>query len=310
MKFTSLGNTSLEVSMFCMGGQSFGTRDKEDVTFPLLDRYADAGGNFLDTSNMYATWLGEGGESETLLGHWMQQRQNRKAMIVASKVGFAAKNAPESSRAEDIERECERSLKRLQTDHIDLYYAHRDDRNVPLAEQLGAFDKLVKAGKVRYVGASNFKAWRLAEAAGISAAQGLASFCCVQQRFTYLRPRVDADFDFQTSADDDLLEYCASRKLPLLAYSSLLAGAYGRADRQIPPQYLHADSEARLAALHTIAEEAGATSNQVILAWLTGQGIVPVTGVSTQEQLTESLAGFDLTLTPAQFEVLNTAGAL
>ena len=308
MKFTTLGNTTLEVSMFCIGGQSFGTRDKEDVAYPVLDQYADAGGNFLDTSNMYATWMGEGGESETLLGHWMKQRQNRDRMIVASKVGFAAKDAPQSTRAEDIVRECERSLKRLQTDHIDLYYAHRDDRHVPLEEQLGAFDDMVKSGKVRYIGASNFKAWRLAEAAGVSAAQDISSFCCVQQRHTYLRPRVDADFDFQTSCNGDLLEYCASRNLPLLAYSPLLSGAYGRDDRRIPAQYLHADSDARLAVLHAVAKETGSTANQVILAWLTGQDIIPITGASTLEQLAESLTGFDLTLSQSQIKNLNEAG--
>jgi len=309
MKTIKLGKTDLEVSMFCIGGQSFGTRDKEDLVYPLLDRYVEAGGNFLDTSNMYATWMGEGGESETLLGHWMRQRQNRNQMIIASKVGFAAKDAPQSTRAEDIMRECERSLQRLQTDRIDLYYAHRDDREVPLDEQLGAFDQLIQAGKVRYIGASNFKAWRLAEAAGVSAFKALRSFCCIQQRYTYLRPRVDADFDFQTSCNEDLLEYCRERELPLLAYSPLLSGAYIRDDRRIPAQYLHADSDARLAALRTVADETEATPNQVILGWLTGQSIIPVTGASTSKQLEESIKGFDLTLTQAQMTTLNQAGA-
>jgi aryl-alcohol dehydrogenase-like predicted oxidoreductase len=309
MKFTTLGNTALNVSMFCIGGQSFGTRDKEELVHPILDRYVEAGGNFLDTANMYATWLGQGGESETLLGAWMKQRENRNRMVVASKVGFAARDAPQSTRAEDIVRECDRSLERLQTDRIDLYYAHRDDRQVPLEEQLRAFDRMVQAGKVRYIGASNFKAWRLAEAAGISTAENLSSFCCVQQRFTYLRPRVDADFDFQTSCNDDLLEYCKFRDLPLLAYSPLLSGAYGRDDRRIPGQYLHADTDARLAALNAVASKTGSTLNQVILAWLTGQGILPVTGASTLDQLAESLAGFDLTLSKDQMETLNNAGA-
>jgi aryl-alcohol dehydrogenase-like predicted oxidoreductase len=309
VKTTQLGNTDLEVSYFCLGGQSLGSRDTEAVMYPLLDRYVAEGGNFLDTSNMYATWQGEGGESETFLGEWMQRQGNRQQMIVASKVGFAAKDAPQSTRAVDIVRECERSLKRLQTDRIDLYYAHRDDRQTPLSEQLEAFDRMVRAGKVRYIGASNFKAWRLAEAAGISDSAGYASFCCVQQRYTYLRPRVDADFGFQTSANDDLLEYCGATGLSLIAYSSLLGGAYCRDDRPMPPQYVHADSDARQLVLDEICRETGSTRNQVILAWLTGRGIIPVTGVSTSEQLSESLGGFALSLDESLIRRLNEAGA-
>jgi aryl-alcohol dehydrogenase-like predicted oxidoreductase len=244
-----------------------------------------------------------------MLGNWLADRGNRDQMVLATKMGAPTKGAPMSSKPEHILRECERSLARLQTDYIDLYYFHRDDRSVPLEDQLGAMDQLVQALKVRHIGASNFKAWRLAEAAAVSAAGNFAAFCCVQQRHTYLRPRVGADFGFQKSSNDDLLEYCAQRDFQLIAYSPLLGGAYIREDRKIQPQYRHRDSELRKAELFKVAEETGATPNQVILAWLTGRGVIPISGASNAAQMSESLIGFDLTLTDEILDRLDAAGA-
>jgi aryl-alcohol dehydrogenase-like predicted oxidoreductase len=197
----------------------------------------------------------------------------------------------------------------LQTDYIDLFYYHVDDRAVPLEVQLETMYRLTQSGKVRYIGASNFKAWRLAEAAAISAATDYPAFCCVQQRYTYVRPRVDADFNAQISANDDLLEYCRERDLQLIAYSSLLSGAYSRADRKIPRQYRHADTDVRKATLLRTAKELDATPNQVLLAWLTGRGIIPVTGASTEEQMRESMAAFDLSLSDGILDRLDAAVA-
>ena len=309
MKTTTIKNTDLNVSMFCLGGQSFGSRDDKTVSYAMLDQFIGGGGNFLDTANNYAIWNGEGGESETMLGNWFADRGNRDQIVLATKMGGRTKDAPMSSKPEHIRRECERSLKRLQTDHIDLYYFHCDDRSVPLEDQLGTMDELVQEGKARHVGASNFKAWRLAEAAAVSAAENVTAFCCVQQRYTYLRPRVDADFGFQKSPDSDLLEYCNEGDFQLIAYSPLLGGAYIREDRKIQPQYRHPDSDARKATLFEIAEEIGATPNQVILAWLTGRGVIPISGASKAEQLSESLIGFDLTLSDDILDRLDAAGA-
>ncbi len=307
MKSTRLNDTELDVSMFCLGTMNFGSRDDRTVSYAMLDQYVEGGGNFLDTANNYAVWIGKGGESETLLGRWMQERGNRGDMIVASKAGCPTQEAPMSSKPEHILAECDRTLKRLRTDHIDLYYYHLDDRSVPLEVQLETMDKLTRSGKVRYIGASNFKAWRLAEAAAVSKANGYPAFCCVQQRHTYLRPRVDARFGAQVSSNDDLLEYCRERHLQLIAYSSLLSGAYSRDDRKVQQQYRHKDSDARMAALLNVAEEIAATPNQVLLAWLTGRGIIPVTGASTAEQMRESLAAFDLTLSEALLDRLDAA---
>lgn len=309
MKTTTIKNTNLNVSMFCLGGQNFGSRDDKTVSYAMLDQFVDGGGNFLDTANNYAIWNGEGGESETMLGNWLADSGKRDQIILASKMGGTAKDAPMSSNPEHIRRECEHSLKRLQTDHIDLYYFHCDDRSVPLEDQLGTMDQLVQEGKVRYVGASNFRAWRLAEAAAVSAANNITAFSCVQQRYTYLRPRVDADFGFQKSCNADLLEYCAERDFQLIAYSTLLGGAYIREDRKIQRQYQHSDSDVRKATLFQIAEEIGATPNQVILAWLTGRGVIPISGASKAEQMSETLIGFDLTLTDDILDRLDAAGA-
>ena len=309
MKTTTIKNTDLNVSMFCLGGQSFGSRDDKTVSYAMLDQFVDGGGNFLDTANNYAIWNGDGGESETMLGNWIADRGSRDKITLASKMGGTANDAPMSSKPEHIRRECERSLKRLQTDHLDLYYFHCDDRSVPLADQLGTMHELVQEGKVRYIGASNFKAWRLAEAAGVSAANNITAFSCVQQRYTYLRPRVDADFGFQKSCNDDLLEYCKERDFQLVAYSPLLGGAYIREDRKIQGQYLHTDSDARKETLFEVALEVGATPNQVILAWLTGRGVVTISGASKAEQLNESLIGFDLTLSEDILDRLDAAGA-
>ena len=220
MQTTRIANTQLDVSMFCLGTMNFGSRDSKTVSYAMLDQYAEGGGNFLDTANNYAIWIANGGESESTLGQWMQDRGNRDEMVVASKAGCPTKGSPMSSKPEFIIAECERSLRRLQTDHIDLFYYHVDDRAVPLEVQLETMDTLTRSGKVRYIGASNFKAWRLAEAAAVSQANNYPAFCCVQQRHTYLRPRVDARFGAQVSTNSDLMEYCGERDLQLIAYSS------------------------------------------------------------------------------------------
>lgn len=312
MNKISLGNEGeLEVSAMCLGTDHFGTRVDDATAFDLLDRYVAAGGNFLDTANIYAMWLegGKGGDSETLLGKWMKERNNRDQLVIATKMGWPYQDAPMSSSAESIEREAEKSLKRLGIDTIDLYYTHRDDREVPLEEQMGAMDKLVRAGKVRCIGASNVKAWRLEEARMTSLQNGFVRHAAVEQRFTYLRPTVSARFGGQLSTNDDLLEYCQERKLPLVAYSPLLGGAYTRDDRPLPEQYRHADSDARLEALRAVAKEVDANPNQVILAWMVQQDIIPIFGASRAEQMEENLAAVNVTLTAKHMDALRKARA-
>ncbi len=315
MQTVPLGNTGERVSALCLGAMFLGTRQDEATSFHLLDQYVDAGGTFIDTANIYAHWVegGRGGESEALLGRWLRARGHRGRMFLASKVGFGYPGVERGLEPWRIEEECDKSLRLLGVDTLDLYYAHVDDRHTPQEETLGAFAKLVKAGKVRYVGASNFAAWRLAEADAISAAHGWPGYCCVQQRHTYLRPKPGASFDPQLAANEDLFDYVRARQeaITLLAYSVLLGGAYTRTDRDVPEQYRGPDTEARLAALREVADETGCTPNQVVLAWLrqSDPPVLPLIAASSSEQLAENLGALDLTLTADQMARLDAAGA-
>jgi aryl-alcohol dehydrogenase-like predicted oxidoreductase len=312
MRTVSLGNTGVNVSALCLGAMYFGTRQNQAESFALLDQYYEAGGRFIDTANIYSWWEpnGKGGESEPILGAWIEARQNRDQLFLASKVGFNYQDVPIGLAADVIEQECEKSLQRLGVETIDLYYSHRDDRHTPMEETLAAFDRLVQAGKVRHIGASNFTAWRLEEARGVSQTNGWPEYTCVQQRHTYLRPKPGASFEPQLAANDDLLDYCQQRNTTLLAYSVLLSGAYTRPERAIQAEYAGPDTDNRLAALRAVAQESGASPNQVILAWMM-QGdppVLPLIAASTAEQLQENIDALNITLSAGQMERLNTAG--
>lgn len=314
MEKVQLGKTGVEVSALCLGTMYFGSKNNNVTSYRLLDQYAEAGGSFLDTANIYAHWVPgyKGTESETLLGEWMRERNNREQMFIATKVGFGYQDVPTGLTAKLIEQECNNSLKRLGVETIDLFYAHVDDRDTPLEETLEAFDKLVKAGKVRLIGGSNYLAWRLEEARWVSQTKGWAEYCCIQQRFTYLRPKPGASFGPQRSVNDDLLDYCAHRDLTMLAYSALLSGAYAsRIDRELPEQYTGPDADARMSALKAVAMETEATPNQVILAWMhqSKPTIIPLVAASTMEQMQENLDALAVKLTDEQITRLTTASA-
>jgi aryl-alcohol dehydrogenase-like predicted oxidoreductase len=263
---------------------------------------------------MYAHWVAgfRGGESETVIGQWMGERRNRSSLFIASKVGFDYPGVEIGLRARQIEEECEKSLKRLNVETIDLYYAHVDDRITPLEETLEAFERLVRAGKVRFVGASNYLAWRLERARWISQVNDWANFCCIQQRWTYLRLRTGTTVGRQVVANEDLLDYCRNTGLTLLAYSVLLGGGYTRSDRSFPPQYTGPDNEQRLAALRDITQESGATVNQVILRWMmqSSPSVLPLIAASGESQLAENLGALNITLSAEQMQRLNDAGVI
>jgi aryl-alcohol dehydrogenase-like predicted oxidoreductase len=241
----------------------------------------------------------------------MQERKNRDRMFLATKVGFQYPGVERGLRAGQIETECEKSLKRLGIDTIDLYYAHVDDRNTPMEETLEAFNRLVKAGKVRLIGASNFLAWRMEEAHWVSQTHGWAEYCCIQQRYSYIRPKPGASFDPQIAANDDLLDYCRARGITMLAYSPLLTGAYTRADRSFAEQYLGPDTDARVAALNAVAGEVGATLNQVVYAWMMQSDplVIPLVATSTAEQIRENLGALEIKLSAEQMARLSDASA-
>jgi aryl-alcohol dehydrogenase-like predicted oxidoreductase len=301
-----LGDSGATVSALCLGTMFFGTTVDEKTAYAVLDRYYDAGGRFFDTANNYAVWIdeGEGGESEALLGRWMRERGNRDDIFLATKVGGWH---DEGLGAAAIARGIEGSLERLGTDRVDLYYAHVEDRSVPQEETVGAFGELVTAGKALHVGCSNAPAWRIERARGIARAGGGAPYCCVQQRHSYLLPRPGTDLGRQRASSPELLDYCADQGVGLLAYSVLLGGAYTRDDRPLPDGYAGADADARLAVLREVAEETGATPNQVVLAWLLRRTppVIPLIGASSGAQLAENLGALEVELSAEQLERLS-----
>jgi len=314
-----LGKTGSMVSALAFGPMYFGTRLAIETSYQLADHYFEAGGRFIDTSNNYPSWLdgASGDESEISVGRWMRDRKNRDQIFLATKVG--ARPAASGSDFEHMEglsrqrilRAIDESLERLGTDHIDLYYAHVDDRKTPLEDTLAAFDKLIQTGKVRYIGCSNIATWRIEEARNISITHDWAKYCCVQQRYSYLRPNPGADFGVQVSANKELLDYCQSHDdITLLAYSPLLNGSYTRIDTPRPEQYAGPDTGARMLALTKIANEVGATLNQVVLAWLlqSTPRELPIIAVSTDEQLRENLGALHVRLNQEQIEFLTNAG--
>ena len=311
MKTVQLGSSELQVSALGLGAMFFGTRTNAETSYQLLDEYVAAGGNFIDSANIYAHWVEgfKGGESEILLGEWLRKRGNRSQQIIATKVGFNYPGVEQELSARTIEEECNKSLRRLGIDTIDLYYAHVDDYNTPSEETMEAFDKLIKAGKVRFIGASNYLAWRLEQARGLSEAKSWANFCCVQQRHTYLRVKPGGNTAPQVTSNEDLFDFSRVRQFPIVAYSVLLGGAYTQPDRSIPESYAGADTDARLAMLKTIAAETGATVNQIVLAWMlhSDYPTIPLIAASSHQQLQENLGALDVKLSAEQMQRLDNA---
>ncbi|ETR72132.1 MAG: Aldo/keto reductase [Candidatus Magnetoglobus multicellularis str. Araruama] len=239
----------------------------------------------------------------------MKKRRNRSKLFIATKVGFAYPGVKEGLTTHQIERECEKSLKRLGIETIDLYYAHVDDRYTNIEETLEAFNRLIKAGKIRFIGASNYLSWRLEEAHWISKINNWSEYCCIQQRYSYLRPNPGGLFTPQISANRDLLNYTQSRNITLLAYSPLLNGAYTQEDRSFPEQYSGSDMKGRLAELNAVSKELGVTINQVIYAWMMNNNppIIPLMAASNTFHMQENLESLTLDLNEEYIERLNNS---
>lgn len=312
MKTYKIGNSDVEVSALCYGTDLIGSRIDRDTSFELFDIFYERGGTFLDTANFYSSWIEgcSGGESETTIGAWMKERGNRDKMQISSKLGFDYPESEGGLSADEIERECEKSLKRLQTDYLDIYYAHRDDFDTPMEETMEAFHRLIQKGKVRAIGASNVYIWRIAEANTLARENEWTPYQAVEQRYTYLRPRHGADFGPQIFITEDMKRFCKHHSITLFGYSVLLQGAYTREDRPIPAQFAGPEADDRLAALKHIADEVDATPNQVVIAWMLHSDpvILPLFGGSRPEHLEENLGALDVKLSSEHMHLLNTAG--
>jgi aryl-alcohol dehydrogenase-like predicted oxidoreductase len=302
----TIPGTDLDVFPLCLGGNVLGWTADERTSRAVLDRYIEQGGNFIDTADMYA-----GGRSETIIGDWLDERRNRDWIVLATKVGMAP--GLEGLRAGTIRAAAEASLERLQTDWIDVYYAHRDDPDTPLEETLGAFDDLVRDGLVRYVAASNYSAPRLAEALAVSEREGFAKFVALQPHYNLVE---------RDAYEGELRDLCASGEIGCFPYYGLARGFLTGKYRPDGPRVESVRSAGALAylddrgvaVLDALAEIAGghrASIGAVALAWLAAQPtvIAPIASARTPEQLAELLPMADLVLSPDEVTRLDGASA-
>jgi aryl-alcohol dehydrogenase (NADP+) len=300
----TLGRTGLDVFPICLGGNVFGWTADEGESFEVLDAYVEAGGNFIDTANSY---LVEHGASERIIGRWMAERGNRDELVIATKVG-GGRGAVRSLSAATIERESRASLERLQTDRIDLYYAHFDDEDTQLGETLRAFDELVQKGSVRANGASNYTPERLTEALEYQQEKGLTVWTALQPLYNLV----------ERGFERTLLPVADAWDLAVLPYYGLakgfLTGKYRSGGKKVDSQraegagaYLDERGEAVLEALDEVASAHDAPVAAVALAWLLAHPRVqaPIASARTVQQLEEILPAATLELTPQELDRLS-----
>lgn len=307
-----IGSSELEVYPLNLGGNVFGWTADEEQSFAVLDAYRAAGGNFIDTADVYMARAegNQGGESETIIGNWLARRGRRDDMVIATKVGSWDRHPGLS--AKNIREAAEDSLRRLRTDYIDLYYAHRDFTDVPLEETLSAFDELVRAGKVRYIGASNYTAERLAQALAVSDREGFARYVALQPHYNLM----ERDYERELAP---LVEKEGLSTLPYFGLArGFLTGKYRsrevstdspRAEGALA--YLNERGERVLAALDEIAAAHRSTPAAVALAWLAARPTVaaPIASARNLDQLTDLLASVELELTSEEVAALDAASA-
>jgi len=313
MTTRTLGPGGPPVAPLALGGNVFGWTIDEPTSFRILDAFVDAGFNLIDTADVYSRWApgNKGGESETILGNWFQRSGKRDKVVLATKVGMDMGEGKVGLTKTHILRSVDESLARLQTDRIDLYQAHKDDPNTPLDETLGVFAELMKAGKVRAIGASNYSAARLADALEVSRANNLPAYQCLQPHYNLVERSI---------FEDELDPLCRSAGLAVIPYYSLasgfLTGKYrSEADLAQSPRgqsvkkYLNERGLRILAALDEVAARHSSTPARVALAWLAARSVVtaPIASATSVDQLDDLIASTRLALDPADVEILDRA---
>lgn len=309
MKKIMLPN-GLKVSEVALGAMMFGSTTSEKESYATLDAYMDVGGNFIDTSNNYAHWAGTGDESETLLGKWLKDRGCRDRVILATKVGFDRHGKGAGLKKEQIEYWIDESLRKLGTDYIDLYYAHTDDMNTPIEETMEAFHSLVKKGKIRVLGASNYDTWRIAEANLTAKVNGWTPYTVMQQRLSYLNPKfnIAPQYTYNEITNRERLRFLCDKNMPLISYACLCKGAYEDPTR-LSNEY---EGGARLEYIRKMADEKGVNPSALVVAWLTNlhrckgfPRVIPLFSASP-DQLKQNLRGLELALTDEELKTMNT----
>lgn len=313
MEHRPLGRSGLTIAPLMLGGNVFGWTADEKTSHAILDAFVAGGFNAIDTADVYSAWVpgNTGGDSEKVIGTWLKRRGRRDNVVIATKVGMWP--VQPGLKAANIIAACEGSLQRLQTDHIDLYQSHRDDADAPQEETLEAYDRLIKAGKVRAIGASNFETARLDSALDIARAKGLPRYDTLQPAYNLM----------DRSVEGPLEQLCLDEQVSIISYyglaSGFLTGKYrSAADLGKSPRgggvKKHLESERGpkvLAALDAVAQSLGATPAQVALAWVMARPAVaaPIASATSLAQLEELMGAAHLALDPAHIARLDVASA-
>lgn len=308
-----LGNSGLEIAPLVFGGNVFGWTTDEPASFRLLDAFVDAGFNCIDTADVYSKWVpgNHGGESETILGKWLKRSGKRADIVIATKVGMEMAPGRKGLSRNYVFKAVEDSLKRLQTDYIDLYQSHTDDPETPLEETLSAYQELMQQGKVRAIGASNYSAARLAEALEVSKRSGLPRYESLQPLYN-LYDREDYEAQLET--------VCRENELGVIPYFSLASGfltgkyrsitdAATRSRGQMVAKYLNERGQSILKALDAVALDYSAKPVKIAIAWLLAQPTVtaPIASATNLDQLTDVLDAVNITLDEDAVRVLDEA---
>ena len=319
MQYNRLGRTGLKVSNMCLGTMQFGWTADETTSFAIMNRAVELGCNFFDTADVYSRWAegNDGGVSETIIGNWLAQGNvRREQLVLATKVRGAMGDGPNDSGLSrgHIMDAVDASLRRLQTDYIDLYQVHAPDNETPLEETLRALDDLVRSGKVRYIGCSNYKGWLLMKSLGISEREGLARFDSVQPHYS-LAHRAEFERELQL--------VCADQQVGVIPYSPLeagfLTGKYRR-DSDLPDsaraeriagRFLNDTGYAVIDKLEEIGRNHNATIAQIAIAWILANPTITsaITGANNLNQLEDTFKGADVSLTADEKEALDTLTA-
>ncbi|QES89854.1 aldo/keto reductase [Rhizosphaericola mali] len=313
MKKVALGKTDLQVAPINFGGNVFGWTLDEAKSFEILDKFVGTGFNFIDTADMYSWWVdgGNGGQSETVIGNWVKARGNRKDVVIATKVGGATGKHKEDTSKAHILKSVDESLKRLQTDYIDLYYTHFDDNVTPVEETLEAYNEIIKAGKVRYIGASNITPARLIESLALAEKNNLPKYQVLQPHYNLVERK-----EFETKYAPIAEQY----GLAVLPYWSLAAGFLtgkyrseedlGKSVRgEGVKKYVNEKGLGVIAALDKVAAKHNSKDATVALAWLLSNPLIPapIVSATSESQLQTLFAAPELQLDKEDLDLLNEA---
>ncbi|MEH6308415.1 aldo/keto reductase [Olivibacter sp. CPCC 100613] len=310
-----LGLTTLMVSPIAFGGNVFGWTLDEVASFQLLDALVDGSYNFIDTADVYSKWApgNKGGESETIIGNWLSKRGKRDDVVIATKLGAEMSPEKKGLKAAYIKNAVEASLQRLKTDYIDLYQTHYDDESTPIEETMLALNNLIKEGKVRYIGASNFKTERIAASNEFARKNNLQPYVSIQPLYNlYDRQKFETEY----------LPLVQDENLAVLNYyalaSGFLTGKYKtEADLKKSPrgetvkQYLNERGERILVALEEIAANKGATKAQIAIAWLLHKPFItaPIASATNEKQLRDLITSAEITLSSEEIKILDNASS-